>query len=194
MRERLRFRGRIESAIAPRTGTRWFVALSVDVPDEIRPRKNHAVVGVDLGIETPATVADAGRQHTKEYLSPEATKELAQQRRRLARVPSRKQGPEPGKKPSANLLKASREIARLEARIANIRIDATHETTTDIVRNRDDRPRRPQRPRHDGQPQTGRLHRRRRVLRVSAADRIQGEAARDDGGARTPFLPVVQGV
>lgn len=130
MRERLRFTGQVKSAIVSRTADRWFVSLSVEVPDEVLPRKNHAVVGVDLGISTLATVSD----DREPYRSPYASRKLSKKRRRLAKAMSRKQGPTPGKKSSKNFLKARRKLARLEARIANIRIDATHKATTDLCR------------------------------------------------------------
>ncbi|MBV8229671.1 MAG: transposase, partial [Planctomycetaceae bacterium] len=130
MRERLRFAGRVKSAVVSRTADRWFVSLSVEVPDAVLPRKNHAVVGVDLGIATLATVSD-GRDP---YEAPRPLKTLAQKRRRLGKALARKQGPGPGKKPSKNFLKAKRRLARLEARIANIRLDATHKATTDLCR------------------------------------------------------------
>jgi putative transposase len=134
LRERLRFQGQVKSAIVSRTANRWFVSLSVEVPDEVLPRQNHAVVGVDLGIKTLATVSDKSGTYRKTYESPRPRKALAGKRRRLAKAMSRKQGPAPGKRPSANFLKANRALARLEARIANIRIDATHKATTDLCR------------------------------------------------------------
>jgi putative transposase len=130
MRERLRFAGRVKSAVVSRTADRWFVSLSVEVPDEVLPRKNHAVVSVDLGIATLATVSD-GRDP---YEAPRPLRELAKKRRRLGQALARKRGPGPGKTPSKNFLKAKRRLARLEARIANIRIDATHGATTDLCR------------------------------------------------------------
>jgi IS605 OrfB family transposase len=45
-----------------------------------------------------------------------------------------KQGPESGKKPSKNFVKAARRLARIDARTANIRADATHKATTDRCR------------------------------------------------------------
>jgi putative transposase len=130
MRERLRFVGQVKSAVVSRTADRWFVALSVEVPDDVLPRKSHAVVGIDLGISTLATVSD----DREPYRSPYARKELSKKRRRLAKAMSRKRGPAPGTKPSRNFVKASRRLAKLEARIANIRIDATHKATTDLCR------------------------------------------------------------
>ncbi|MBV8076571.1 MAG: transposase [Planctomycetaceae bacterium] len=130
MRERLRFVGQVKSAVVSRTADRWFVSLSVEVPEEVLPRKSHAAVGVDLGIATLATVSD-GRDP---YEAPKPLKTLAKKRRRLGKALARKQGPGPGKAPSKNFLKAKRRLARLEARIANIRIHATHEATTDLCR------------------------------------------------------------
>jgi putative transposase len=130
MRERLRFVGRVKSAVVFRTADRWFVSLSVEVPDEVLPRKSHAVVGVDLGIATLATVSD----DRDPYEAPRPLRKLAKKRRRLGKALSRKRGPAPGKAPSKNFLKARRRLARLEARIANIRIDAAHKATTDLCR------------------------------------------------------------
>ncbi|MBV8316668.1 MAG: transposase [Planctomycetaceae bacterium] len=113
-----------------RTADRWFVSLSVEVPDEVLPRKSHAAVGVDLGIATLATVSD-GRDP---YEAPRPPRTLAKKRRRLGQALARKQGPGPGKVPSKNFLEAKRRLARLEARIANSRIDATHKATTDLCR------------------------------------------------------------
>ncbi|MBV8314405.1 MAG: helix-turn-helix domain-containing protein, partial [Planctomycetaceae bacterium] len=42
MRERLRFVGQVKSAVVSRTADRWFVSLSVEVPEEVLPRKSHA--------------------------------------------------------------------------------------------------------------------------------------------------------
>jgi putative transposase len=130
MRERLRFAGQVKSAVVSRTADRWSVSLAVAVPDEVLPRKSHAAVGVDLGIATLATVSD-GRDP---YESPRPLRRLAKKRRRLGKALARKQGPGPGKVPSKNFLKAKRKLARLEARIANIRIHAAHEATTDLCR------------------------------------------------------------
>jgi putative transposase len=74
MRERLRFSGPIKSAVVSRTADHWFVALSVEVPEEVLPRKNHAVVGVDLGIKTLATVSDGRGEFHAEHQSPHARK------------------------------------------------------------------------------------------------------------------------
>ncbi|MBV8315359.1 MAG: transposase [Planctomycetaceae bacterium] len=77
-----------------------------------------------------ATVSD-GRDP---YEAPKPLRKLAKKRRRLGQALSRKQGSAPGKKPSKKFLKAKRMLARLEARVANIRIDATHKATTDLCR------------------------------------------------------------
>jgi putative transposase len=130
MRERLRFAGQVKSAVVSRTADRWSVSLAVAVPDAVLPRKGHAVVGVDLGIATPATVSD-GRIP---YEAPKPLRTLARTRRRLGRALARKRGPAPGTAPSRDFLEAQRRPARLEARIANIRLDATHEATTDLCR------------------------------------------------------------
>jgi putative transposase len=92
------------------------------------------VVGVDLGIKTLATVSDGRGEFHEEHQSPYARKKVAKKRRRLAKSLSCKHGPESGKKPSQNFVKAARRLARIDARTANIRADATHKATTDLCR------------------------------------------------------------
>jgi putative transposase len=87
-------------------------------------REIQAVVGVDLGIKAKAlaTLCD----DTPPIDDPKA---LGQKLKKLKRLSlSRKV------KGSANRLKAKAKIARLHARIANIRVDALHKLATDLVR------------------------------------------------------------
>jgi putative transposase len=124
MREALRFDGKIKSAVVSRTADRWFVSLSVEI-EHIPPiRENQAVVGVDLGVKALATLSD----DTPPIANPKALGQRLKPLKRLSRSRSRKV------KGSANRLEAKAKIARLHARIANVRVDALHKLTTDLVR------------------------------------------------------------
>ena len=124
MREPLRFCGRVKSAVVSRTADRWFVSLSVEIEHVPPIRENQAVVGVDLGIKALATLSD----DAPPVESPKALRRNLKKLKRLSRSLSRKV------KGSANRRKAKVRIARLHARIANVRGDALHKLTTDLVR------------------------------------------------------------
>ena len=123
MRESLRFDGQIKSAVVSRVADRWFVSLTVEVEHTPPIRENQAVVGVDLGIKALATLSD----DTPPVESPKALRRNLKKLKRLSRSLSRKV------KGSANRRKAQVKLARLHARIANVRCDALHKLTTDLV-------------------------------------------------------------
>ena len=123
MREALRFKGRIKSATVSRVADRWFVSLGVEV-DHVPPvRENQAAGGVDLGVKAMATLSDGSVIE-----GPKALRTNLKRLRRLSRALSRKA------KGSANRRKAQARLARLHARIGNVRRDALHKATTSIVR------------------------------------------------------------
>ena len=142
MRESLRFAGKIMSATVSRVADRWFVSIAVDTQDdahlpkaenepqdesqvqgEFRRTHDTGAVAVDLGVSTLATLS------TGEAIDgPKPHKALLARLQRLSRSLSRKA------KGSANRRKAKAKLARLHARIANIRSDALHQLTTDLTR------------------------------------------------------------
>jgi putative transposase len=125
MRETLRFTGKIMSATVSCVAGRWFVSITVDTPDDspLPKAENQGAVGVDLGVSELATLS------TGEVITgPKAHKALLSRLRRLSRSLSRKA------KGSKNRGKAKARLARLHARIANIRNDALHQLTTDLTR------------------------------------------------------------
>lgn len=133
MREELRFRGKIVSATISRVADRWFASICVSVSDtdhaaslnlrSIPQAESQGAVGVDLGVSALATLS------TGEVISgPKALACLLPRLRRLSRSVARKQ------KGSVNRRKARLKLARLHARIANIRADALHKLTTDLTR------------------------------------------------------------
>ncbi|WP_278249259.1 RNA-guided endonuclease InsQ/TnpB family protein [Azotobacter chroococcum] len=125
MREALRFSGKILSATISRVADRWFASITVDTQDltHLPKAENQGAVGVDLGVSALATLS------TGEVITgPKAHAALLKRLRRLSRSLSRKQ------KGSANSKKARARLARLHARIANIRHDALHQLTTGLTR------------------------------------------------------------
>ena len=106
-----------------RTADRWFVSLTVEIEHTPPNRENQAVVGVDLGIKALATLSD----DTPAVENPKALRRNLKKLKRLSRSLSRKV------KGSANRRKAKCKLARLHARIANIRNDVMHKLTTDLV-------------------------------------------------------------
>ena len=125
MRESVRFDGKILSATVSRVADRWFVSFAVDVPDtsHLPPAENQGTVGVDLGVAALATLSTG-----ESVPGPKAHTALLKRLRCLSRSLSRKQ------KGSANREQARRKLARLHARIANIRADAMHKFTSDLTR------------------------------------------------------------
>lgn len=124
MRESLRFAGKIMSATISRVADRWFVSITVETEDPPkRCAENQGVVGVDLGVSALATLSTG-----ETITGPKPHKALLNRLRRLSRSLSRKQ------KGSSNRAKARAKLARLHARIANIRSDALHKLTSDLSR------------------------------------------------------------
>jgi putative transposase len=124
MRESLRFTGKIMSATVSRVADRWFVSITVETEDPPRrPAENQGSVGVDLGVSALATLSTGDT-----ITGPKAHTALLKRLRRVSRSLSRKQ------KGSSNRNKAKAKLARLHARIANIRSDALHKLTSDLTR------------------------------------------------------------
>lgn len=122
LRESLRFVGRIVQGVVSEKAGKWFLTVTVDVENHEKPRASSNAIGLDLGVK--ALVVDSnGITHE----GPKPLKKLLKKLQRLSRRLSRKV------KGSANRAKAKLEVARLHARIANIRSDYQHNLTTRIV-------------------------------------------------------------
>ncbi len=119
MREALRFSGKILSATVSRKADKWFVSITVDTEEMPTICENQAIVGVDLGVHRLATLSDGTLiQGAKPHQT------LLNRLRRLSRSLSRKQ------KGSKNRAKAKLKLAKLHAKVANIRNDELHQLTT----------------------------------------------------------------
>lgn len=58
LRESVRFEGKVLGATISRSADYWFISISVDTEQRPLPCKNHACIGVDLGIKTLATLSN----------------------------------------------------------------------------------------------------------------------------------------
>jgi putative transposase len=113
---------RIGSATITEQAGRWYVSICVHEEQAEPTPATGPVVGVDLGVKTLATIYDG-----REIANPKALRKRLKRLQRLSRWHSRKQ------KGSANRKKAQRKLARMHARIANIRKDALHKATAGLV-------------------------------------------------------------
>jgi putative transposase len=146
MTERLRFSGKILGATVSRTADRWFVAIHVDVSDEqfYRKRTAHNMTGVDLGLKAAATLSNGGRHHGAEAphgciaasQDSEPTHEpQAGDGQTWCGACAKSSVPKHARRPKSNNCKKSAAmLARLHARIANIRADFVHKLTTRLCR------------------------------------------------------------
>jgi putative transposase len=140
--EELRFKGKILGATLSRTADRWYIAVQVDVPNSEAKlkRRGHEKVGVDFGLKAAATFS------TKESIpSPRPLKSALRRLQIRGRSASRKikamkekmglkkneKIPKGTRLPqSNNRKKSSLKLAKLHARIVNLRADFSHKLTT----------------------------------------------------------------
>ena len=122
MKESLRFTGKLIFAVVSRTADKWFVSITVELPDQLTPCENQEVVGVDLGVKTLATLSTG-----EKFEAPKPLARSMDKLRRLGRQLSRK------KRGSQNSKKAQLKLARLHYRISCTRADALHKLTTLLV-------------------------------------------------------------
>jgi len=126
MRETLRFAGKILSAVVSRVADRWFVSITVETseaPKQKKVQNDSIAVGIDLGVSAMATLSTG-----EKIVGPKPHRTLLCRLRQLSKALSRKV------KGSRNREKAKIKLARIHARISNIRLDAIHKFTTDVSR------------------------------------------------------------
>ena len=127
MCEPLRFKGaKVLRATISRVADEWYVSITCELSDlkHLKPAKNHGRVGVDLGIGKLATLSDG-----RAFEAPRPLKESLRRLKRLQRKLSR------AKRDGQNRKKLKMRIARLHARIANIRRNALHHLTAFLSAN-----------------------------------------------------------
>ncbi|WP_031459704.1 RNA-guided endonuclease InsQ/TnpB family protein, partial [Chloroflexus sp. MS-G] len=146
MTEELRFAGTMLGATVSRTADRWFVAIQVEVPDAqcYRRRTAHEVNGLDLGVTAAATISSGEVVEAPKPLNA-ALRRLNIRSRRLSRklqaakkaagCERRARLPKGTRLPVSNNRRTSAAtLARLHARLANLRADFTHKLTTRLCR------------------------------------------------------------
>lgn len=133
MAEPLRFDGKLMSGRISYTGGHWYISLQVEMDDPDQTADMSSVVGVDMGVKYRAVTSDGVIYDNPKSLSVNLRKLRKLQRslsrmRDAAKTDGRKLGE------SKNYQKRKREIAKLHARIADIRREHAHEMTTELVR------------------------------------------------------------
>ncbi len=115
---------RILSATVSRIAQRWFVSFTVEVKRSIpEPHlQSGSAVGIDLGVKTLLTGADNQGRVIK-VPGPKPLRATLRKLRRASRAHSRKATG------SANRRKSAAQLARIHARVANVRADALHKAT-----------------------------------------------------------------
>ena len=124
LKEALRFSGQIISVTISRQAAKWYASISVETNKLPHERKNHGSVGVDLGIKALATLSDGVK-----IAGPKAHTALLAKLRRLSKRVSSKLAR------SKNRNKARIKLAKIHAKISNIRKDALHKLTTELALN-----------------------------------------------------------
>lgn len=142
--ESLRWPGRIMGASVSREAQDWFLAVQVEVPDDVAKcrRSGNGIKGVDLGLTAAATL-DSGEKISAPRPLKAALRRLRIRSRRQSRkhqaaklragiegaIPKETRLPK-----SKNQAKGSKALARLQARIARVRRDFLHKLTTRLCR------------------------------------------------------------
>ncbi len=122
--ETLRFEGKILSGRVSQKANRWYISVQVETGDSeiVKPEPNRrSMLGLDLGVKT-AIVTSSGQ----EFQSPKPLKAVLEKLARANRILHRR------KKGSNNRRKAATKVAKLHAKIANVRRDWAHKVTTQV--------------------------------------------------------------
>ena len=123
MTEELRFEGKILSATISRAADKWFVSISVEIPNEDRSENQTlSPVGIDLGLSKLATLSDG-----VVFENVRTTRRFERRIRRLNKSLVRK------KIGSNHWKKAKIQLGRLHYRVRCIRNDAIHKMTRFIA-------------------------------------------------------------
>ncbi|GCE09149.1 RNA-guided endonuclease InsQ/TnpB family protein [Dictyobacter aurantiacus] len=113
---------KVLSATVSEQAGRWFVSVQVEEYGSDPVLATGPALGIDLGVKAMATASDGTI-----IANPKALRSNLKKLRRASRQHSRKQ------KGSKNRARATRKLARLHAHIGNIRKDALHKATSQLV-------------------------------------------------------------
>jgi putative transposase len=134
LKEALRFDGKIMSGVVGHDGNGWYIAVAVDVVDAQyhQARVSDNQIGVDLGIKETATITNGDVYHNPKPFCRYARRLTIRQRRASRKYEVQKKQQQ--KSESSNLKKQYRVVAKVQARISNIRRDSQHKLTTKLCR------------------------------------------------------------
>jgi putative transposase len=128
--ENLRFYGKVNYVAVKRVADMWFAVVSVniaDIPvDKLVVGENQAIVGIDMGINAMMILSDG-----KVYHNPKALRSNLKSLKRLHRGLTRKNAG------SSNSMKQRVRLSRKYYRVSNIRKNAIHQATSEIVKKYD---------------------------------------------------------
>lgn len=128
-------------------GERWWLSVGIQTARKLKPlrglsfayRKRRYIrsegIGIDLGIKDLAVLSDATK--VRNINKTRAIRRLKKKRRRLQRQVSRKyQMNKKGDRycKTSNLIKSEKQLLRINHRLANIRQNHVHQTTTAIIK------------------------------------------------------------
>lgn len=122
--ECLRFSGKVMSATVKRKANYWFIVVSVETEVTKTSCENQAVVGVDLGIKTLATLSDGKIIESGKFLRKRLDRLKFLQRRVSRKI-----------KGSSNISKANKRVAKLHYEISCCRKDVLNKLTTHLCEN-----------------------------------------------------------
>ncbi len=120
----------VKNVVISRTADEWFVSISREFESlkiegiELKPK-----VGADIGIKTLATLSDGTT-----FENVKAFNKYKQRLKKAQRIQSKRYNPK-SKEQSNNYKKASKTVAKIHQKIANIRNDGTHKLTTHLAKN-----------------------------------------------------------
>jgi putative transposase len=113
----------VHNCTISRQADRWFISIKCEIEKPSVP-DNRPSVGVDVGIKELAVCSNG-----KVFPNPKAYRRMSRRLKRLQRAVSRKI------KGSNNRTKAIRNLAKLHAKVSNIRKDAIHKLTHYLAKN-----------------------------------------------------------
>lgn len=115
-------------------GINWYITVGIEYEDSTTLPSNEGI-GIDLGIKDLAICCDGNTY--KNINKTQRVKKLEKRKRRLQRSISRKY--EKNKKGESyckisNIIKSEKELLKLNHRLANIRQNYLHQTTSEIIK------------------------------------------------------------
>ncbi len=145
MREDLRFQGKIMSARVSRESDKWFISISVELPDQQPVHKQpNVTVGVDMGVAIMAALSNGEMRENPKALSKHDRK-LKSLQHKLSRqiemakvnagIAADKPIPRGTKIEFSNrMLKTKQRIQRTHKEITGIRQNARHQLSAEITK------------------------------------------------------------